>query len=76
MVNELSAKFGTDLQLAISAKIAEPMKELKKNLSGFEGIAGDLTERMTQHNGLLESLLEKNLPTKNLKLPGGLKLPF
>jgi hypothetical protein len=25
---------------------------------------------------VLKSLLEKSLPTKDLKLPGGLKLPF
>jgi uncharacterized protein (TIGR03545 family) len=77
MVNDLAAKFGAELQSAISAKIAEPMQELKKNLAGFDDIAGDLTERVTQHNDLLKSLLEKNLPTKGLKnLPGGLKLPF
>jgi hypothetical protein len=45
-------------------------------LSGFESIAGDLTERVTQHHEVLKSLLEKTLPTKDLKLPGGLKLPF
>lgn len=77
MVNELAAKFGSELQSAISAKIAKPLHELKSNLSGFEGIAGDLTERVTQHNDVLKSLLEKSLPTKSLKnLPGGLKLPF
>lgn len=76
MVNELAAKFGAELQSAISAKIAEPMKQLKDTLSGFEGIAGDLKERVTQHNDVLKGLLEKSLPTKGLKLPGGLKLPF
>lgn len=76
MVNELAATFGADLQLAISAKIAEPMQELKKNFSGFSGIAGDLTERVTQHDAILKNLLEKNLPIKELKLPGGFKLPF
>ncbi|MDH3504627.1 MAG: TIGR03545 family protein [Nitrospirota bacterium] len=77
MVNELAAKFGTELQTAISAKIAEPMQQLKNSLSGFEGMAGELTERVTQHNDILKSLLEKSLPTKELKgLPGGLKLPF
>ena len=77
MVNELAAKFGAELQAAISAKIAEPMQQLQKNLAGFEGIAGDLTKRVTQHNGILKSLLEKSLPTKGLKsLPGGFKLPF
>jgi len=76
MVNELAAKFGAELQSAISAKIAEPMKQLKANMAGFDGIAGDLTERVTQHNEVLKSLLEKSLPTKDLKLPGGLKLPF
>ena len=77
MVNELAEKFGTELQSAISAKIAEPMQDLKKNLAGFDGIARDLTERVTQHNDVLKSLLEKSLPIKGLKgLPGGLKLPF
>jgi hypothetical protein len=45
-------------------------------MAGFDGIAGDLTERVTQHTDVLKSLLEKSLPTKDLKLPGGLKLPF
>ena len=77
MVNDLAAKFGAELQSAISAKITKPLNELKSNLSGFEGIAGDLTERVTQHNAVLKDLLEKNLPTKGLKsLPGGLNLPF
>ena len=76
MVNDLAAKFGAQLQAAISAKIAEPMQELKAKLAGFEGLAGDLTERVTQRNDVLKELLEKNLPTKDLKLPGGLKLPF
>jgi len=77
MVDESAQTFGAELQSAISAKIAEPMQQLKKSLSGFDGIAGDLTERMTQHNGILNSLLEKTLPTKSLKnLPGGFKLPF
>lgn len=77
MVNELAAKFGAELQTAISAKIAEPMQQLKNNLSGFERIAGELTERVTQHNDVLKSLLEKSLPNKGLKdLPGGFKLPF
>ena len=76
MVNDLAAKFGAELQSAISAKIAEPMKQLNANMAGFGGMAGDLTERVTQHNDVLKSLLEKSLPTKNLKLPGGLKLPF
>jgi len=76
MVNELAAKFGAELQSAISAKIAEPMNQLKANMAGFDGIASDLTERVTGHNDILKSLLEKTLPTKDLKLPGGLKLPF
>ena len=77
MVNELAAKFGAQLQAAISAKIAEPMQDLKSNLSGFNKIADDLTERMTQQNDLLKSLLEKSLPIKGLKgLPGGFKVPF
>jgi uncharacterized protein (TIGR03545 family) len=77
MVHELAAKFGSELQTAISAKIAEPMQQLKNNLSGFERIAGELTERVTRHNDVLKSLLGKGLPKKGLKdLPGGLKLPF
>ncbi|MGB5056022.1 MAG: TIGR03545 family protein [Nitrospirales bacterium] len=77
MVNELAAKFGAELQSAISAKIAEPMQQLKNNLSGFERMAGELTERVMQHNDVLNRLLEKSLPKKGLKdLPGGFKLPF
>ena len=77
MVKELAGRFGADLQATISAKIAEPMKELQGSLGGFKGIAGDLTNRLGQHNDVLNSLLEKNLPSKSLKdLPGGFKLPF
>lgn len=76
MVNELAAKFGAELQLAITARIAKPMQDLKKNFSAFDGIAGDLIERVTQHDDILKSLLEKTLPTKDLQLPGGFKLPF
>jgi uncharacterized protein (TIGR03545 family) len=77
MVNELAAKFGGELQAAISAKIAEPMKELQQTLSGFNAIGGDLSDRLGQHKEVLNSLLEKSLPSKSLKkLPGGLKLPF
>ena len=77
MVNELAAKFGGELQTAISAKIAEPMKQLQEALGGFNAIGGDLGDRFAQHNEVLNSLLEKSLPSKSLKkLPGGLKLPF
>lgn len=77
MVNELAAKFGGELQAAISAKIAEPMKQLQETLGGFNAIGGDLGDRLGQHNEVLSSLLEKSLPSKSLKkLPGGLKLPF
>jgi uncharacterized protein (TIGR03545 family) len=77
MVNELAAKFGGELQSAISAKIAEPMKELQQTLGGFNAISGDLGDRLGQHKEVLNSLLEKSLPSKSLKkLPGGLKLPF
>jgi uncharacterized protein (TIGR03545 family) len=62
MVNELAAKFGAELQSAISAKIAKPMQDLKGNLSGFNKIAEDLTDRLAQENDLLKSLLEKSLP--------------
>ncbi|MDH4362351.1 MAG: DUF748 domain-containing protein, partial [Nitrospirota bacterium] len=77
MVNELAAKFGGELKAAISAKIAEPMKELQDTLGGFNAIGGDLGDRVGQHTEVLNSLLEKSLPSKSLKkLPGGLKLPF
>jgi len=77
MVNELAAKFGGELQVAISAKIAEPMKQLQETLGGFNAIGGDLGDRLGQHTEVLNSLLEKSLPSKSLKkLPGGLKLPF
>ncbi|MEE8126035.1 MAG: TIGR03545 family protein [Nitrospirales bacterium] len=77
MVKKLAARFGADLQAAISAKITEPMKELQASLGGFKGIVGDLTNRLGQHNDVLKSVLEKNLPSKTFKnLPGGFKLPF
>ena len=77
MVNELAAKFGGELKAAISAKIAEPMKELQDTLGGFNALGGDLGDRLGQHTEVLNSLLEKSLPSKSLKkLPGGLKLPF
>jgi uncharacterized protein (TIGR03545 family) len=77
MVNELAAKFGSQLQAAISAKISEPMKQLQETLGGFNAIGGNLGDRLGQHTEVLNSLLEKSLPSKSLKkLPGGLKLPF
>ena len=77
MVNELAARFGGELQTAISGKIAEPMKQLQEALGGFNAIGGDLGDRFAQHNEVLNSLLEKSLPSNSLKkLPGGLKLPF
>ena len=77
MVNELASKFSNELQTALSARIAKPMQELKNNVSGLDEIGGALTQRVTQHNDILKSLLEKTLPTKSLKkLPGGFKLPF
>jgi uncharacterized protein (TIGR03545 family) len=77
MVNELAASFGGELQAAISAKIAEPMAQLQETLGGLNAIGGDLGDRFAQHNEVLNSLVEKSLPSKRLKkLPGGLKLPF
>lgn len=77
IVNELAARFGDELQAAISAKIAEPMKQVQEALGEFHAIGGDLGDRFAQHNEVLNSLLEKSLPSKSLKkLPGGLKLPF
>jgi len=77
MVNELAAKFAGELQAAISAKISEPMKQLQDTLGTFNAIGGDLGNRLGQHTEVLNSLLEKSLPSKSLKkLPGGLKLPF
>ena len=76
MVKKLAARFGADLQAAISAKITEPMKELQASLGGFKGIVGDLTNRLGQHNDVLKSVLEKNLPSKTFKnLPGGISAP-
>lgn len=78
IVGELAARFGGDLQSAISAKIAEPKKQLQDLLAEFRtAIGGDLGDRVGQLNEVLSSLREKNLPMKGLKqLPGGLKLPF
>ena len=77
MVSEAAARFGGELQAAISAKIAEPMKELQGTLGGFKGIGGELGDRFGQLNEVLTGLGEKSLPSKGLQqLPGGLKLPF
>ena len=83
MVQNLAAGFGKDLQSAISAKVAEPLKALTGSLGGLNGIGGELTGRLTKENKLLKGLLDqgigkKGLPGKILPkgLPGGLKLPF
>jgi uncharacterized protein (TIGR03545 family) len=78
MVNHLAERFGGELQSAITAKIAEPKKELQETLTGFQtAIGGDLSDRFERLNEVLAKLGEKSLPAKGLKkLPGGLKLPF
>lgn len=82
MVKNLAASFGRDLQSAISAKVAEPLKSLTSSFGGLDSLGGDLTSRLTNENNLLESLLKEGLPKNALpqgltdKLPGGLKLPF
>ena len=86
MVKNLSASLGKELQSAISAKVAGPLKALTGSLGGLDSIGGELTNRLTKHNDLLKGLLEQGLPKKALpkglpeglpdKLPGGLKLPF
>lgn len=74
MVKNLAASFGKDLQSAISAKVAEPLKGLNTDLGGLGSISQDLTERLTEENDLLKILEEKGLPKK--ALPRGFKLPF
>lgn len=82
MVKNLAASFGRDLQSAISAKVAEPLKGLTASLGGLDSIGGDLRARLAKENNLLEGILKKGL-SKNVlpkglpnKLPGGFKLPF
>jgi uncharacterized protein (TIGR03545 family) len=82
MVTNLAASFGKDLQFAISAKVAEPLKGLRSSFGELDSIGVDLAGRLAQENNLLESLLKEGLPKKALpkgltdKLPGGFKLPF
>ena len=82
MVKNLAASFGKDLQSAISAKVAEPLKSLTGSFSGLDSIGGDLTSRLGKENNLLKGLLKQGLPQKGVpkglldKLPGGFKLPF
>ena len=74
MVQDLAGSFGKELQSAISAKTAGPLKELTGSFGGFNAIGGDLVNRLAQEKDLLKGLLEKGLLKKSL--PGGLKLPF
>jgi len=82
MVKNLASSFGKDLQTAISAKVAEPLKGLTGSFSGLDSIGGDLTSRLGKENNLLKGLLQKGLSKKVLpkglpdKLPGGFTLPF
>ncbi|MCZ6800855.1 MAG: TIGR03545 family protein [Nitrospirae bacterium] len=79
MVKDLGARFGKELQAAISAKVSGPLKGLNGEFGGLNGIGGEFTKRLTQENGLLQGLVEKTLPQKGIlkkTLPGGFKLPF
>ena len=80
MVKNLAANFGKDLQSAISAKVAAPLKGLTGSLGGLDTIGGELTGRLAQENNLLQDIVGKGIPQKGLPglpgLPGGLKLPF
>lgn len=82
IVSRLSSEFSQKLQTALSAKIADPLKSLKRTLNGFQTIGGELIGRLTNQHALLKELLKHGLPQKVLpkdlsdKLPGGLKLPF
>ena len=80
MVKNLAANFGKDLQSAISAKVAEPLKGLTGSLGGLDTIGGELTSRLAKENNLLKDIVGKGIPQKGLPglpgLPGGLKLPF
>ncbi len=74
MVNDVAARFSQDLQTEIRTKTTEPINNLQKSLSAFGSIGRELTDRLAQHNTVLEDLLKKGLSKK--VLPGGLKLPF
>lgn len=82
MVKNLAVSFGRDLQSAVSAKVAEPLKSLTASFGGLDSIGGNLTRRLAKENNLLEGLLMQGLPKKVLpegltdSLPGGFKLPF
>lgn len=82
MVKNLSARFGKELQSAISAKVAGPLKSVTGSLGRLDSIGGELTNRLAKENNLLKGLLQQSLPKKGLpkgltdKLPGGFKLPF
>ncbi|GJL62806.1 MAG: hypothetical protein NPIRA04_14600 [Nitrospirales bacterium] len=74
MVNDVAARFQQDLQVAIQAKTKEPIQNLQKRLGNFGEVGGDLTDRLTQNNTLLQDLLTQG-KSKSI-LPRGLKLPF
>ncbi|GJL55356.1 MAG: hypothetical protein NPIRA02_24880 [Nitrospirales bacterium] len=74
MVNEVAARFQQDLQVAIRAKTKEPIQGLQKRLGSLGAIGRDLTDRLAQHNTLLQGLFTKG-KSKSI-LPQGLKLPF
>lgn len=82
MVKNLAASFGKDLQSAISAKVAEPLKTLTGSFSGLDSIGGEFASRLSKENSLLKDLLKQGLPQKGFPkglpdtLPGGFKLPF
>jgi len=80
MVKNLAANFGKDLQSAISAKVAEPLKGMTDSLGGLDTIGGELTGRLAKESNLLKDIVGKGIPQKGLPgfpgLPGGLKLPF
>ncbi|WP_447970917.1 TIGR03545 family protein [Nitrospira sp. M1] len=74
MVNEVAVRFQQDLQVAIQAKTKEPIRNVQKRLGSLGAVGGDLTDRLTQNNTLLQDLLTSG-KSKSI-LPRGLKLPF
>ncbi len=74
MVSDVASKFSQKLQAQILAKTKKPIKDLQTSLGALGPVGGDLSNRLTENNQLLQGLLKQKLPKK--LLPGGLKLPF
>ena len=69
LVKDEAAKFEGKLKTELFAKVDDPLKELKKSMTGLNNIDGDLTNR----SNILNNILEDSLKKRDL---GGLKIPF